>query len=69
MVLDKPPAPIIVFLVFAKKLHRTNDLLEDQNYGVQLIFKLKIDNEIHLQNDIFSPYVTLVRTDHVGDCK
>ena len=41
-----------------KKLHRINYLLEDQNYGVQLIFKSKISNGIHLQSNISSPYLT-----------
>ena len=59
MVLDKPPAPITFFLVLAKKLHKTNYRLEDQNCGVQLIFKLKINNGIHLRSNIFSPFLTL----------
>ena len=59
MVLDKPPAPITFFLVSTKKLHRINYLLEDQNYGVQLILKLKINNKTHLRNNIFSSYLTL----------
>ena len=42
MVLEKPLAPITFFLVLEKKLYRTNYLLENQNCGVQLIFKLKI---------------------------
>ena len=40
MVLEKTPAPIIFFLVSAKNLHKTNYILEDQNYGIQLIFIL-----------------------------
>ena len=37
-----------------KKMHRTNSFLEDQNYGVQLIFILKINNGIHLRSNVFS---------------
>ena len=59
MVPNKPPAAIIFFLVLAKKLYRTNYLLEDQNYVVQLIFNLKINNWIHLRNNIFSPDLTV----------
>ena len=59
MVLDKPPAPITFFLVLAKKSHKANYLLEDQNYGVQVIFKSKINNGIHFRNNIFSPYLAL----------
>ena len=42
-----------------KKLHITNYLLEDQNYGVQLIFKLKINNGIHIRSNIMTSYQTL----------
>ena len=59
MVLDKPPAPITFFFVLVKKLLRTNYLLEDQNFGVQLIFKLEVNNGIHLRSNLFSFYLTL----------
>ena len=42
-----------------KKMHRSSYLLEPQNYGVQLNFKLKINNGIHLRNNILSPYLSL----------
>ena len=60
MVLDKPPASITSFLVLTKKeLHRIKDILEDQNYGVQLIFTLKVNKGIHLRNYMFIFYLTL----------
>ena len=59
MALDKPLAPSTFFLVLAKKLQKNNYLLQDQNYEIQLIFKLKINNGIHLRNNTFSSYLTL----------
>ena len=42
-----------------KKTAQNQYFLEDQNYGVQINFKSKINNGIHLRNNIFSPYLSL----------
>ena len=42
-------------------MYRANYLLEDQNYAVKLIFKLKMNNEVHLRSNIFSSYLTLIQ--------
>ena len=42
-----------------KNIAQSQYLLQDQNYGVQLKFKLKINNGIRLRNNIFSSYLSL----------